>query len=441
MAAAEAGQPGARTSDDVGATRTYRRAGSRVGGGILTGIGAVLFVGGAVVMLLNADEIGLVGALVGAATFGFFGVFLGVATLGALPRGTDRLAIEIGPAGVRLPEMGFLSWAEIAEVRLEVFRGVGSSQAPVTARYRRLGFVPRDSALRPGFASTLGLRMLNGYAALVRAIAPQARFGGDGFQAPFGVTESDVPRDFEELVEVARRYAPVIEAAEARARARAPRWTTSDRAGSSPVDLASLDAGLGRPRAGAAAPAAPAVAGALGAVAAAAPASPRATFGPAPIQPLQVVLALVSIVAPLVLIVPVTLTMSGEGGSLGLFGLVFLAIFVLAFVGPGILRLARLARRARERGAGAERLRVGPDGLWLANGGSIEWPAVRQIRTERAGWTRDGLSPRVERWQLVVEAEGDGGPRTASVASDELGAPFDDVLDVIRFYHPVTETA
>jgi hypothetical protein len=134
--------------------------------------------------------------------------------------------------------------------------------------------------------------------------------------------------------------------------------------------------------------------------------------------------------------VPVLLSFGlGVGGP---FAFVLLGILVVAFIGPNVLMVVRLIRRARQRRSATTRLRVGPDGIWTDGSGLLPWDRVSEIRTERAGWlSRIGEGP-IERWRLAIV---DIGGQRFGVNTDELDADFDGVIDLVRFYHPVAETS
>jgi hypothetical protein len=115
-------------------------------------------------------------------------------------------------------------------------------------------------------------------------------------------------------------------------------------------------------------------------------------------------------------------------------------------------RLARIAWRIRRRSGPQETLEVGPKGIWVPGlAAPLPWADVAAIRTERARMMTFGQG-QVEAWRIVVEpaatavagTSGAGAPAAArgaqlAVRSDDLDASFDDVLDLIRFYHPVIE--
>lgn len=62
------------------------------------------------------------------------------------------------------------------------------------------------------------------------------------------------------------------------------------------------------------------------------------------------------------------------------------------------------------------------------------------VRTGRASLVSVGPG-QVEPWRIVVELQTallGGGP--VAVRSDDVDAPFDETLDLIRYDHPVVET-
>lgn len=428
---------------------TYKRSaigqGAEAGCGVL---GAMAFLGMAVAVgsgLLTADPmIRIAGAL----GFGFFGLLLGSGSVAALARGSDARVIEIGPGDVWLPGMGRLPWSEVAEVRLEAIRGVGASRAPVTARMRRLGFVPRDPTIRPDTATRVASLLTGGYVRFLQRLAPGARVGGEE-TAPFGVMELEIPDRFEELLAEVRRHVTVVDAEERRARERAPRWAAGSTIDAEPTatDISIIDAGLARPSpSSAAAPLAP-VAGSAPAVSPGShvlatstpPGPPSATFSLPAVTLLDLVIAFV----PMISLIPATallLPMIRGGGLSAAPWLVVLGILAAAIFVPWLRDVVRLIGRLRQGRGGTERLRIGPEGVWVAGAKMRPWNTVGKVRTERAGFVRRlGASP-IERWRLVfVPAR--GGPMDAplAVTSDQLDAPFDDVLDLVRYYHAVEE--
>jgi len=424
-------------------TTTFRRsAAAQAGGAMLAAIGGVLFLGFAVVILLGFLTEDLVMRVFAAGGFGFFGLLMAAGAVAGARQGTDTRVADIGPDGAWLPGMGRLAWSAIEEVRLERIRGVGSGDAPVTQQFRRLGFVPRDASLRPDAATSFVSQLTGLYFRAVKVVAPEIRLGGDD-PAPFGVSESDIPKDFERLIELVGAFVPIADAAEARARANAARWAPpSSSVVVPPTDLAALDAALEQPSAAvASATTAPSGSGSAGALVAPLPATqPRAAFGPPPTSAVAIIFAVVPFAAPAVVVLPIVVPQVLQGGTAAIFGLLFIAVFGVGFAVPGLLRIIRLVRNARERRSDPIRLRVGPEGIWTRDGGSVAWADIREVRTERAGFDRSRSMVPIERWRLVVEPATSGQPR-GTATSDELDAPFDEVLDVIRCYRPVAETS
>lgn len=406
-----------------------RTAGRQAFDAVGSGIGATLFLGMALLLGSGVLASDLVMRLFGLLGFGFFGLFMATGAVTSLRRGGDTRVAEISPAGAWLPEMGFLSWPEIAEVRLEAMRGVGSADAPVTARYERLGFVPRDPSLKPSATTGLAWGMTRAYFALVRRVAPQVRAGGSD-PAPFGVGAIDIGTDFERLVETTRRFAPVLDQDEVRARRLAGRWQASEvGVPIAPANIATLDAGLAP---GAVVATKPARLVALDVPAA----QPRAAFAPPRVGVLDVVFGILPVAAPLVVIGSFVLP-DVIGGRIQGIGLLILAAIGAAFVVSGATQLVRLAPRILASRSSEASLRIGPEGIWTPRSGLVPWSDVDEVRTERAGWVRQIGGPSYERWRLALTTT---GGISASVRSDEIDVPFDDALDLVRFYHPVSET-
>lgn len=423
-----------------GEQEVFRRSGLQAAmDGCAAPVGAVLFLGMAVLGLTGVLGSDLFMRLFIGAGFGFFGLLMAVGAFATWQRGNDSRVIEVGPAGAWLPGMGQLPWAEIAEVRLGTMRGAGGGDAPVTVGYRRLGFVPRDPAIRPGASAAAGSAMVRAYFALVRRIAPQVRLGTDD-DAPFSAGEPELSRArFDRLLALTRSYAEVIDLAERRARERAARWSSvATPTVGPPTDhltigaIRDLDAGLSTgTRPGAAALVDPATV---------APTQPRASFGAPSSSPFQLIGLLYPAAISFVMMIgfPVVAVSSGDVSAivwfLGLW-IVLLGGFVIASLRPVLREL----RRRREIAANPVSLEVGPDGIRVPPAGTIPWADAAEIRTERAGFTSVFGGP-VERWRLVVVMASDRPPGiTTTVESDRIDARFDDVLDLIRFYHPVVE--
>jgi hypothetical protein len=203
-------------------------------------------------------------------------------------------------------------------------------------------------------------------------------------------------------------------------------------------ELFALDAALGAPvkeRAGSASSTA------LGELGTPPAPQPHGTFSLPALRSVDVLLVVGAVVVPLVTVLPILLAQLLAPGPSHVGILVVSGVFAAAFVVPGAWWLLKLVRRLRERRGDTSRLRVGPEGIWLRELGTVPWALVDQVRMERAGWVRQiGRRPR-RRWRLVVRTGSGPAGREARVASDELDAPFQDVLDLVRFYHPVTEPA
>jgi hypothetical protein len=424
-----------------------RAAGRQALEGIGAGIGAVLFLGMAVLLGLGIMGGDPMIRLFGAVGFGFFGLLLGSGSIAALARASDTRLIEVGREGIWLPGMGRLPWSEVAEVRLETTRGAGGSEAPVTARFRRLGVVPHDPAIRPEAASRLAALLTGGYDAFLRRVAPDLRVGGET-PAPFGVMEAEIPDRFEELLAEVRRQVPVVDAIERRARERTPRWAASpivDLAGSERTDITTLDAAIGGPSPRSTSSTVPVAGSArsLGSVieaVTASPGSPSATFSLPAVRLLDLIFAvgpLVSLIPAIALLLPQIQT----GGLTSVVWLVIFGILVAAVFVPWLREVLRLIARLRQGREGIERLRIGPEGVWLAGADTRAWDAIREVRTERAGLIRRFGTRTIERWRLVFVPRGSGRTdATPAITSDQLDAPFDEVLDLIRHYHKVVET-
>ena len=196
----------------VSAPEVFRRsAAAQVGGAFGAAIGAVLFGGFAVAMLSGALIPDLAMRLLYGGMLSFFAVLMAASAVAAFKRGRDTRVAELGPGGIWTPELGHVPWDEIAEVRLESIGGPAGPRNSRIRKYRRLGLVPLDASRRPPSAAGLALAMTKGYLGLVRRLAPDADLG-DARLAPFGINETDVPKDFDRLVELAREYVVVVDA-------------------------------------------------------------------------------------------------------------------------------------------------------------------------------------------------------------------------------------
>lgn len=377
-------------------------------------------------------------ALWALAGFWFFGIVMILGGVVSLRRGSDLRLIEVGPDGMWLPDMGRLGWSDIREVRLEVLRGVGGGDRIVP--YRRLGVEPMDPEVRPSGAMRLSWGLFDGYSRFLKAMAPGVRFGGED-RAPFGFGEPEASRaQLDAVIAVVGRYVEIADADAERARARAPRWAAQSEARmvARPVNLGAIDARLAP---GAAPVAAPAVAsvGPTSFVPVASVRPPEATFRTPPLSP-GMIWRWVLAVVPLV--------------TFGLFALSaaeFRAVVVIMLsvaviiVGPQVVRFGPRALETLRRSwlPAEERtvLRVGPDGIWLPGLGTLAWDRVRAIRARVAGAMPVGVTGQIPRWGLFVEPEPGAAPAGEwAVYADQLDTSFDDVVDLVRYYHAVDDS-
>ena len=187
-----------------------RSATAHVGGAFGAGIGAVLFGGFAVAMLSGILIPDLAMRLLYGGLVSFFAVLMAASAVAAFRRGRDTRVAELGPGGIWTPELGHVAWDELAEVRLESVAGPAGPRNSRIRKYRRLGLVPLDASRRSPTAAGLALAMTQGYLGLVRRLAPDADLG-DARLAPFGINETEVPKDFDRLVELAGEFVVVVD--------------------------------------------------------------------------------------------------------------------------------------------------------------------------------------------------------------------------------------
>lgn len=425
-------------------------------------IGAVAFLALAVFMAAGGMGIGVV-------MFGFFGVIMALGSFTTLRSGVRSTVFEVTPDGIWTSASGRLGWHEIAEVRLESMRGIGGGDSMATTRYRRVGVVPRDASLADDqHAQRAATVLVNAYLDFVRRLAPESRLAPIEM-APFGVTDSEIREPIDAVVAAVRRYATVVDADERRARERAPIWAARAREGlaTPPITDAEIRAIDARLEPGAApatavsapaslAPAAPLASASLvprtDPISAGPP--PRATF----VRPGGGLSPLLSAIAPVVVVAVgavagVQMLSDERTGPISWIAIPLIGILTLLTVS----RLVRIVWRIRRSSGPRETLEVGPDGIWVPGlAGPLPWTSVATIWTERASSSAFGQG-QVEAWRIVVEAAGTAaagtpgagaavaGPPAAAqggqlaVRSDDLDAPFDDVLDLIRYYHSVIE--
>jgi hypothetical protein len=438
--------------DDLERVDRFRRSPVRVIGElVLAPVGGIGFLAFAVVLLGQVST--MPEALMFAGLAAFFGVLLLSGVPPMLRRGLGTTLLEVGPSGIWHRDVGRLAWADLAEVRLERNIGAGGGNGAALATYVRLGIVPRDQARVAGLSGGLGRKLAG---AFIRFANSQARSRGSrrGMTeieetAPLGVYAYELDGSFDTLVESIRRFMPVGERVDHEPSAQASPIPGRPVGGAlSNESLVEIDLMLAQ---------SPVPAGEAGAnvpepslmdlvrestrAEVAAPPPPGATFYRPAIKPLDAVLGVLSVLAllpGLALLVPLV-QRPGLGGGIWV---VIVGILVIAVGVPWFRRVFGMLWRLRGRSSGAERLRVGPEGVWLRGMDTRPWASIRQIRAERAGSVRRLGSPPVERWQLVVVPASSGDADSKfRVGSDELDAPFDDVLELIRRYHPVLDAA
>ena len=439
-------------ADDQRRVDTFRRSPIRVIGElVLAPVGGIGFLAFAAFLVGHVSTNPQ--SIVFVALAGFFGVLLLSGVPALFRRGLGTSLLLVGPDGIWHRDIGWLAWDELTEVRLERNIGAAGGEGVALASYYRLGIVPRDAARVASLSSGL-TRRLSG--AFIRFANGQARSRGvrHGITeieetAPLGVYAYELDGSFDPLLESIRRFMPVGERVDRKPSAQAS--IPAGPAGGALLNEARVEIDL--MLAPSAVPA-----GETGGNAAAerslmdlvrqstradvaAPPSPGATFYRPAIKPLDLMLGVLSVLAllpGLALLVPL-MQRPGLGGGIWV---VIVGIVVIAVGVPWFGRAFGMLWRLRGRSRGAERLRVGPDGVWLPGMDTRPWNSIRQIRAERAGSIRGMGSPSVERWQLViVPASSAAADSQFRVASDELDAPFDEVLALIRRYHPVVDTA
>lgn len=187
----------------------FRRSrAAHVGGSFGAAIGALLFGGFAVAILGGLLMEDLAARLLFGGMVMFFAVLMGASAVAAFRRGGDTRVAEIGPDGVWTPEMGLVPWDELARVQLESVAGPDGSRNSRIRNHRRLGLVPLDGSRRPTSAAGLAVLMTQGYLALVRRMAPDAKLATLDL-APFGISETELPKDFDRVLDAARRYVEI----------------------------------------------------------------------------------------------------------------------------------------------------------------------------------------------------------------------------------------
>lgn len=366
---------------------------------VLAPLGAVLFIGFAV-----AAAGGTIGSdplmrIMVALVFGFFGLVMAAGALVTIRRGPSRTMLEVGPDGIWTPELGRLRWDEVAELRIGALRGP-SGPAGMSVRYRVLGIVPRDPTRTAGASMALGTALAGGFTRLVRSLDPSRRIGSSGV-APFSVAEYELERPFDEVVRAVARFHPVVDV-EAGATS-PPIGASSTVAAGSPTEAAWAVPAQG----------------------------PRVVFRRPLPSPARLYTIGMWLVATVVATWMIPTQLVGRAPA------EFVVVFVLIAAGGLLLGLVNAVTiLAPYRHGLGETLAVGPDGLSTPGLGRLAWDQIAEISTERSRFILSGH----ERWRLIITPT--PWSRTGqryTVAADDLDRPFDEVLMLIRTYHPVTE--
>jgi hypothetical protein len=351
------------------------------------------------------------------------GVLVMVGAVIAARLGARRTVFEVAPDGIWTPGSGRIPWHAIAEVRLELMRALSDGQPVGNAGYLRVGVMPKDVPLPVIQGSMRAMTSIqNESNELIQRLVPAAQMGPLD-RAPFGVADYEIRESLGDVVAAVRRYVPVIDAGERWARGRTAADSAPDTARSAPDSRPAPGAGVPSPT-----PAGPD------------PRPPRVTFlRPSP----DLAIAQAAMVPGAFILggilVAWLMPRPRAAGAPTWAGEVFVAVGVVA-IAYGLWSLRPLIAQVRRSFEPMKILDVGPDGIWAHGlGRPVPWADVAQVRAERAGLARIWRG-KAEAWRIVVEpaltAVG-GGP--AGVRSDEIDAPFDDVLALIRCYHPVDE--
>lgn len=149
---------------------------------------------------------------IGPFLLGLFGLMMASGIPAVVRRGLRRSVLEVGPAGIWTPEMGQLSWTEIAEIRLETVPDMGGS-APTGREvpFRRLGIVPRDAERASHERRRPGSILVGAYVTGLRAIGGPRTYPHPDELAPFGVFSYEIGDAFDRAVAAVRRYREVTE--------------------------------------------------------------------------------------------------------------------------------------------------------------------------------------------------------------------------------------
>lgn len=180
---------------------------------VATPLGAVVF--GALALAILAGLIRIEGPerFLFAGMAGFFALLLGVGSVVTFRRGLRRTILEVNESGIWTPEMGFLAWSDVAEVRRESYLAPagGRGGGPRVMRRERLGIVPRAGAeVSSSKAAGLGLGMARGYYGFVGRIAG-AEVPSIDHLAPHGIEDYELSVPLDDVVASISHFRPVVD--------------------------------------------------------------------------------------------------------------------------------------------------------------------------------------------------------------------------------------
>jgi hypothetical protein len=147
--------------------------------------------------------------IIGPIMFGFFGILMLRGAAVTIRRGIGTTIATVGPDGIWTPELGQLAWPEIAELRVEDFRGIGGSNNNAVVGYARLGIVPRSAELAERAPGRGAIGMARGFMSLVNTVRPGTDLSDPSKLAPYGITASELEQPFADVVRSVQRFAPV----------------------------------------------------------------------------------------------------------------------------------------------------------------------------------------------------------------------------------------
>jgi hypothetical protein len=147
--------------------------------------------------------------IIGPIMFGFFGILMLRGAAVTIRRGIGTTIATVGPDGIWTPELGQLGWSEIAELRVEDFRGIGGSNNNAVVGYERLGIVPRSHELAERAPGRGAMSMARGFMSFVNTVRPGTALSDPSKLAPYGIQASELEQPFADVVRSVQRFAPV----------------------------------------------------------------------------------------------------------------------------------------------------------------------------------------------------------------------------------------